>query len=206
MFGNLLLPLGGTEHISFVSIDLKSRNGVASPSLRHTPSADGASPSDAGTLALTLDNGTHCRFFIGGARRARTDGYVPVYACGADSTAPVLGEAGSHNDPTNRSKPLWAVTFEQPGFDRSAIGYHRLARGELKGGVGAPFRPGGYWFRRLRSSAVRERSAAISRATSRVLAVKLLPELALCDTSRSKNATGEAPWPSKGNSDRQGPV
>jgi len=76
----------------------------------------------------------------------------------------------------------------------------------LKGGVGAPFRPGGYWFRRLRSSAVRERSAAITRATSRVLAVKLLPELALCDTSRSKNATGEAPWPSKGNSDRQGSV
>jgi hypothetical protein len=38
-----------------------------------------------------------------------------------------------------------------------------------------------------------DRSATISRATSRVLAVKLLPELALCDTSRSKNATGEAP-------------
>lgn len=33
--------------------------------------------------------------------------------------------------------------------------------------------------------------ATISRATSRVLAVKLLPELALRDTSRSKNSTGE---------------
>ena len=39
-----------------------------------------------------------------------------------------------------------------------------------------------------------ERSATIRRATSCVLAVKLLPELALCDTSRSKNATGEAPY------------
>jgi hypothetical protein len=51
-----------------------------------------------------------------------------------------------------------------------------------------------------------ERSATISRATSRVLAVKLSPELASCVTSRSKNATGEAPWRTKGNSDRQGPV
>lgn len=67
-------------------------------------------------FALTLDNGTHCRFFIGGARRTRSDGYVPVYGCGADSTASVLGEAGSQSDPINRSKPLWTVTFEQPGF------------------------------------------------------------------------------------------
>ena|SRR5215208_5264422 len=35
-------------------------------------------------------------------------------------------------------------------------------------------------------------SATFSYATSRVLAVKLLPEVALCDTSRSKNATDEA--------------
>ena len=67
-------------------------------------------------FALTLDNGTHCRFFVGGARRARRDGYVRVYSCGADSTASVIGEAGSQSDPINRSKPLWAVTFEQPGF------------------------------------------------------------------------------------------
>ena len=40
----------------------------------------------------------------------------------------------------------------------------------------------------------RRQVATISRATSRVLAVKLLSELALCDTSRSKNATGEASW------------
>jgi len=39
-----------------------------------------------------------------------------------------------------------------------------------------------------------ERSATIRRATSCFLAVELLPELALCDTSRSKNATGEAPY------------
>jgi hypothetical protein len=45
---------------------------------------------------------------------------------------------------------------------------------------------------RLRYPQFGERSATISRATSRVLAVKLLPELALCDTSRSKNATGKA--------------
>jgi hypothetical protein len=70
----------------------------------------------AGMFRLGLDNGTHCRFFTGGARRARNDGYVPVYACGADSTASVLGEAGSQSDPINRSKPLWAVTFKQPGF------------------------------------------------------------------------------------------
>jgi serine/threonine protein kinase, bacterial len=67
-------------------------------------------------FALTLDNGTHCRFFVGGARRARSDGYIPVYACGADFTASVLGDAGSQRDPINRSKPLWTVTFEQPGF------------------------------------------------------------------------------------------
>ena len=40
----------------------------------------------------------------------------PVYACGADSTASVLDEAGSHSDPINRSKPWSAVTFEQAGF------------------------------------------------------------------------------------------
>jgi serine/threonine protein kinase len=73
-------------------------------------------PTTPEPFALTLDNGTHCRFFTGGARRARSDGYVPVYACGADSTAAVLGEAGSQSDPINRSKPLWTVTFEQPGF------------------------------------------------------------------------------------------
>jgi hypothetical protein len=37
-----------------------------------------------------------------------------------------------------------------------------------------------------------ERSATFSCATSRVLAVKLLPEVAVCDTPRSKNATDEA--------------
>ncbi len=73
-------------------------------------------PATPEPFALTLDNGTHCRFFIGGARRYRNDGYIPVYACGADSTAYVLGEAGSQSDPINRSKPLWTVTFEQPGF------------------------------------------------------------------------------------------
>ena len=40
----------------------------------------------------------------------------PDYACGADSTASVLGEAGSQSNPINRSKPLCVVTFEQPGF------------------------------------------------------------------------------------------
>jgi hypothetical protein len=67
-------------------------------------------------FALTLDNGTHCQLITGGARRGRSDGYVPAYACGADLSASVLMEAGSGSDPINRSKPLWAVTFEQPGF------------------------------------------------------------------------------------------
>ena len=40
----------------------------------------------------------------------------PVYACGADSTAPVLDEADSHSDPINHSKTLWAGTLELPGF------------------------------------------------------------------------------------------
>ena len=73
-------------------------------------------PATPEPFALTLDNGTHCRLITGGARRARNDGYVPFYACGADSTASVLGDAGSQTDPINRSKPLWTVTFEQPGF------------------------------------------------------------------------------------------
>jgi hypothetical protein len=74
------------------------------------------SPATPEPFALMLDNGTHCRLIFGGARRARNDGYVPFYACGADSTAVVLGDAGSQTDPINRSKPLWTVTFEQPGF------------------------------------------------------------------------------------------
>jgi hypothetical protein len=41
-------------------------------------------------------------------------------------------------------------------------------------------------------SQCRESSAMFSRATSCVLAVKLLPEVAVCDTPRSKNATDEA--------------
>ena len=73
-------------------------------------------PATPEPFALTLDNGTHCRLITGGTRRARSDGYVPFYACGADSTASVLGEAGSETDPINRSRPLWTVTFEQPGF------------------------------------------------------------------------------------------
>jgi len=73
-------------------------------------------PTTPEPFALTLDNGTHCRLITGGARRARNDGYVPFYACEADSTAAVLGDAGSQTDPINRSKPLWTVTFEQPGF------------------------------------------------------------------------------------------
>jgi hypothetical protein len=73
-------------------------------------------PATPEPFALTLDNGTHCQLITGGARRARNDGYVPFYACGADSTASVLGEAGSGTDPINRSQPLWTVTFEQPGF------------------------------------------------------------------------------------------
>jgi serine/threonine-protein kinase len=73
-------------------------------------------PTTPEPFALMLDNGTHCRFITGGARRGRNDGYIPVYACGADSMASVLGDAGSQSDPINRSKPLWTVTFEQPGF------------------------------------------------------------------------------------------
>jgi serine/threonine-protein kinase len=73
-------------------------------------------PATPEPFALTLDNGTHCQWITGGARRGRNDGYVPFYACGADSTAAVLGDAGSQTDPINRSKPLWTVTFEQPGF------------------------------------------------------------------------------------------
>jgi serine/threonine protein kinase len=73
-------------------------------------------PTTPEPFALTLDNGTHCRLITGGARRARSDGYVPAYACGADLTASVLGNAGGQSDPIKRSKPLWTVTFEQPGF------------------------------------------------------------------------------------------
>jgi hypothetical protein len=73
-------------------------------------------PATPEPFALTLDNGTHCRFITGGARRSRKDGYIPFYVCGADSTAYILGDAGSQTDPVNRSKPLWTVTFEQPGF------------------------------------------------------------------------------------------
>jgi serine/threonine protein kinase len=73
-------------------------------------------PASPEPFALTLDNGTHCQLITGGARRARSDGYVPAYACGADLSASVLMEAGSGSDPINRSKPLWTVTFEQPGF------------------------------------------------------------------------------------------
>ena len=73
-------------------------------------------PKTPQPFALMLDNGTHCLYIIGGARRARSDGYIPVYTCGANLTASVLGDAGSQSDPINRSKPLWTVTFEQPGF------------------------------------------------------------------------------------------
>jgi len=73
-------------------------------------------PATPEPFALTLDNGTHCRLITGGTRRARSDGYVSFYACRADSTPSVLGEAGSETDPINRSRPLWTVTFEQPGF------------------------------------------------------------------------------------------
>ena len=73
-------------------------------------------PTSPEPLALMLDNGTHCQLITGGARRARNDGYVPFYACGADSKSVVLGDAGTQTDPINRSKPLWTVTFEQPGF------------------------------------------------------------------------------------------
>lgn len=72
-------------------------------------------PKTPKPFALMLDNGTHCNYISGGARRARNDGYIPDYACGADLTSSVLGN-GSGSDPINRSNPLWTVTFEQPGF------------------------------------------------------------------------------------------
>jgi hypothetical protein len=72
-------------------------------------------PKTPQPFALVLDNGTHCLYISGGARRARSDGYIPDYACGADLRSYVLGDA-SGNDPINRSNLLWTVTFEQPGF------------------------------------------------------------------------------------------
>jgi serine/threonine-protein kinase len=72
-------------------------------------------PKTPEPFALMLDNGTHCLYISGGARRARSDGYVPDYACGADLNSYVLGDA-SGSDPINRSNPTWTVTFEQPGF------------------------------------------------------------------------------------------
>ena len=72
-------------------------------------------PKTPEPFALMLDNGTHCLLIGGGARRARSDGYIPDYACGADLRSYVLGDA-SGNDPINRTNPLWTVTFEQPGF------------------------------------------------------------------------------------------
>jgi serine/threonine protein kinase len=72
-------------------------------------------PKTPEPFALMLENGTHCLYISGGARRARSDGYIPDYACGADLRSYVLGDA-SGSDPINRSNPLWTVTFEQPGF------------------------------------------------------------------------------------------
>ncbi|TAM69152.1 serine/threonine protein kinase [Mycobacterium sp.] len=72
-------------------------------------------PKNPKPFALMLDNGTHCNYISGGARRGRNDGYVPDYACGADLMSSVLGN-GSGSDPINRTTPLWTVTFEQPGF------------------------------------------------------------------------------------------
>jgi hypothetical protein len=72
-------------------------------------------PKTPQPFALMLDNGTHCLYISGGARRARSDGYIPDYACGADLRSCVLGDA-SGSDPINRSNRLWTVTFEQPGF------------------------------------------------------------------------------------------
>ena len=46
-----------------------------------------------------------------GSRRCDHELVWPLESC-----ASVLGDAGSQTDPINRSKPLWTVTFEQPGF------------------------------------------------------------------------------------------
>ena len=62
-------------------------------------------PATPEPFALTLDNGTHCRLITGGTRRARSDGYVPFYACRADSTPSVLGEAGSETDRSTAQDP-----------------------------------------------------------------------------------------------------
>ena len=62
-------------------------------------------PATPEPFALTLDNGTYCRLITGGTRRARSDGYVPFYACRADSTPSVLGEAGSETDRSTAQDP-----------------------------------------------------------------------------------------------------
>ena len=62
-------------------------------------------PATPEPFALTLDNGTHCRLITGGIRRARSDGYVSFYACRADSTPSVLGEAGSETDRSTAQDP-----------------------------------------------------------------------------------------------------
>jgi|SRR5271166_1454612 len=41
-----------------------------------------------------LDNGTHCLYISGGARRTRNDGYIPVYAPKVVSSSPKRGPTG----------------------------------------------------------------------------------------------------------------
>ncbi len=65
------------------------------------------------TVAALLTLGAFMTSIL--ARRARSDGYIPDCVCRADLNSYVLGDA-SGSDPINRSKLLWTVTFEQPGF------------------------------------------------------------------------------------------
>lgn len=78
-----------------------------------------------------LDNGTHCLYISGGARRARSDGYIPDYACGPDLNSYVLGDASEQRSDQPVKSAVDCHIRATKLSDPKAIGDYCLVRGQM---------------------------------------------------------------------------
>lgn len=66
-------------------------------------------------FALTLDDGSHCRFRNGGAWGLRADGYEGVYWCGAGNPEVLWLPSQGAGTCIDRSSPVWTVKVGRLG-------------------------------------------------------------------------------------------
>ena len=82
----------------------------------HTASADGAAPATPGPFALTLDNGTHCQYFIGGARTIATTATFPSTLAGQIRRPTCLVKRVAKPTPSTAQRPCGRSRLSNRAF------------------------------------------------------------------------------------------